>query len=74
MNPRRAIGRMLHPPHLRRTGAIALAVGTWLTAVNQGPALLAGSLGGLAWLQVALNILTPFVVANLGLLSHSEQC
>lgn len=72
MSPRRAIGRMLHPPHLRRTGAIALAVGTWLTAVNQGPALLTGSFDGLAWLQVAMNILTPFVVANLGLLAGDE--
>lgn len=72
MSLRRAIGRVLHPPHLRSTGAIALAVGTWLTAVNQGPAILTGNFGGLAWLQVAMNILTPFVVANLGLLSHRE--
>jgi hypothetical protein len=63
---------MLHPPHLRRTGAIALAVGTWLTAVNQGPALVSGSFGGLTWLQVAMNIVTPFVVANLGLLSRDQ--
>ena len=72
MSARRAIRRMLQPPHLRRTGAIALAVGTWLTAVNQGPALLTGSFGGLVWLQVAMNILTPFVVANLGLLAGDD--
>jgi hypothetical protein len=57
------------PAHLRRTSLIALAVGTWLTAFNHGDALLAGAwslaLGG----KILLNYLTPFVVANLGLLA-----
>lgn len=73
MSPRRATAQIMHPPHLRRTGMIALLVGAWLTAVNQGPALLNGQLDGLAWLQIALNVLTPFVVANLGLLANTRQ-
>jgi hypothetical protein len=44
---------------------VAFAIGTWLTAVNQWEALLAGHV---AWVAIALNYLTPFVVASLGFL------
>jgi len=56
--------------HLRRTGLIALIVGSWLTAFNHGDALLAGAGSASLALKVFLNYLTPFVVANLGLLSR----
>jgi len=60
--------------HLRRTGVIALVVGTWLTAFNQGDALLADGWTAVLGLKIFLNYLTPFMVANLGLLSgHAEQ-
>lgn len=66
------IRTLLLPAHLMRTGAIALIVGTWLSAVNCGDLLLSsGWTSGLA-LKVFLNYLTPFVVANLGLLSRSK--
>ena len=64
------LGTVLLPAHLRRTATVAALVGTWLTAFNQGDVLLASpwtwALGG----KVMLNYLTPFVVANLGLLSR----
>ena len=55
--------------HLRRTSRIALAVGTILTAINQGDVILGGHAATLTWVKVALNYCVPFVVANLGLLA-----
>ncbi len=56
--------------HLKRTGLTAFIVGTWLTMVNHWDVL---ATSGLDWNLVAkigLNYLTPFVVANIGLLSR----
>lgn len=64
---------VFYPAHLRRTGSTALIVGTWLTAFNQGDAFWTGELYGWLWIKVALNYLTPFAVANLGLLSKIER-
>lgn len=55
--------------HLRRTGAIAVVVGTWLTLYNQGAAALDPTQPAVA-LAIVLNYLTPFVVANWGLVSR----
>ncbi|CAA9444492.1 MAG: hypothetical protein AVDCRST_MAG14-258 [uncultured Rubrobacteraceae bacterium] len=60
------------PAHLRRTGAIALVVGSWLTLINQGDVIWAGQMNTVLLLKVLLNYLTPFVVANFGLLSSKE--
>ncbi len=57
------------PAVVRRCGTIALVVGTLLSAVNQGDAILAGHLTPVTMLQIAANYLIPFVVANLGALS-----
>lgn len=54
------------PAVLRRCAAIALAVGTLLSLVNQGDLLLAGRLDTAAALRIVANYLIPFVVANLG--------
>lgn len=62
---------LFKPAHLRRTLAIALVVGSWLTLVNQGDVLLQTGWTAVLCAKVALNILTPFVVANLGLLSRT---
>ena len=69
-SPLRALGVVLHPQHLRRTGAVALIVGLWLTAFNEGDQLLSGVLTSRLIIKIALNVMTPFVVANLGLLSR----
>ena len=49
---------------------IALAVGTWLSLVNQGSAIVHGHV---PWVKVVLNYLTPFVVASLGFLAARRR-
>lgn len=63
---------ILRPAHLRSTGLTAVLVGSWLTAVNQWEPLAAGALTVGLCLKVLLNYLTPFVVANIGLLSRRQ--
>ncbi len=60
------------PRHLRRTFTIALIVGSWLTLFNQGEVLTSGQLNSVLLLKVFLNYLTPFVVANFGLISAEK--
>src|SRR5262249_28285828 len=63
---------LLQAPMLRRSGVIALIVGTILTAINQGDALLAGHWApALAW-KLPLTYVVPFVVATLGALGTSK--
>lgn len=61
---------VLAPTHLRRTSLITVIVGSWLTAFNHGDALASGSWDATLGLKILLNYVTPFVVANLGLLSR----
>jgi hypothetical protein len=56
--------------HLRATGGIALVVGTWLTLINQADIFLAQGFSMSLAMKVTINYLTPFVVSNLGLISH----
>lgn len=56
--------------HLRRTALVAALVGTWLTAINHGDTILEGHWQVWLILKICLNYLTPFVVANLGLISR----
>jgi hypothetical protein len=70
----RTVGRTLAvcaaPHHLRRTGTIGLVVGTWLTFMNHGDAIVHGAASWELTIKIGLNYLTPFVVSNLGLLSR----
>lgn len=59
-------------PHLRRTAAVALVVGTILCAINQLDVLLAGQATGITWLKIALTYLVPFLVANYGIVTASR--
>ncbi len=68
--------RPWHAARLIATGAtfgraypIALFVGTLLSSVNQGVVLATGHGTWLTVGQVAMNYLTPYVVASVGLLS-----
>ncbi len=61
------------PRHLRRTSTVALVVGSWLTLFNQGEVLVSGHVSLVLLLKVLLNYLTPFVVANFGLLSAERK-
>jgi hypothetical protein len=49
---------------------IALVVGTWLSLVNQGAAIVDGDV---PWVKVTLNYLTPFVVSSLGYLAARRR-
>ena len=49
---------------------IAAVVGTWLSLLNQGSAILDGRP---PWLKLALNYATPFVVASLGFLAARRR-
>lgn len=64
------IAVVLHPPHLKRTCLVALVVGVWLSVFNVGGQLLTGPWNLPLAIKIALNVLTPFVVANLGLMSR----
>jgi hypothetical protein len=44
-------------------------VGTILSAANQGSVITAGHANWATWVRVAVNYLTPFVVASLGYLA-----
>ncbi len=69
-NIKGAIATVLAPAHLCRTSGIALLVGSWLTAFNQGDVIVGGLWTRMLELKIVLNYFTPFVVANLGLLSR----
>lgn len=61
------------PLHLTRTVLIALAVGTWLNLFNHGDELLRGVMSAQLAGKLLLNYLTPFVVANIGLLARRRS-
>jgi len=57
---------------LRRSGRIALIVGTILVAINQGDVLLAGHFPpALTW-KLPLTYAVPFIVATLGALGAGK--
>jgi len=61
-----------HAPMLRRSGVIALIVGTVLTAINQGDILLAGHWPpALIW-KLPMTYAVPFIVATLGALGTGK--
>jgi len=70
-NSRSWLRTLVLPKHLLRTVLLAIAVGTWLTAVNLHDIILSGSWDFRLVGKILLNYLTPFVVANMGLLSHA---
>jgi len=54
-------------PHVfRRCGGVALVVGTLLSLLNQGDAMLAGRFDTVVALRIVGNYLIPFIVGNLG--------
>jgi hypothetical protein len=69
---REAIAVMGHPPHLRRTMAVAAMVGTALFAINQLDVVVGGAATATTWAKVALTYLVPFCVSNYGVLVASR--
>lgn len=49
---------------------IAAVVGVWLSLMNQGDSIFDGEP---PWAKIALNFLTPFVVASLGFLAARRR-
>ncbi|MFP3899738.1 MAG: nitrate/nitrite transporter NrtS [Acidimicrobiia bacterium] len=69
---REAVGVVLHRPHLRRTVAIALVVGTVLFCINQLDVVLRGDATAAVWIKSTATYLVPFVVSNVGVLVGSR--
>jgi len=61
-----------HAPMLRRSGIIALIVGTILTAINQGDVLLAGHWAPALFWKLPLTYAVPFIVSTLGALGAGK--
>ncbi len=66
------IRRVGNPAHLRKTVAISFLVGSWLVYFNFGGNLLRSPLSVTIDIKIFLNYMTPWIVANLGLLSHGS--
>jgi len=61
-----------HRPLLRRSLLIALVVGSVLTAINHGDALLAGPWPAALLWKIPVTFLVPFVVASWGALPNGR--
>lgn len=55
---------VVHRPLLRNAVATALVVGSFLTLVNQGPALLSRSFPAQLYWKIPLTYLTPYFVST----------
>ena len=64
---------LLHRPMLKRSLIAAVIVGTVLTALNQGDAILQGQWDSALYWKIPLTYCVPFVVASYGALSNSKQ-
>jgi hypothetical protein len=65
---REALSLVVWPPHLKRTVATALVVGTILFAINQLNVVLDGHATAVVWIKTGATYLVPFAVANVGIL------
>lgn len=61
------------PAILRRSLGASLVVGTLLTAINQGPELLAGQFTPAMLWKIPLTYAVPFCVATWGALSNARS-
>jgi glycine cleavage system aminomethyltransferase T len=70
---REAVRVITYGPHLRRTIAIALVVGTILFAINQLDVVLRGDATTAVWVKSAVTYAVPFCVSNAGVLVASRR-
>lgn len=70
---REAVGVVCYRPHLRKTTAIALVVGTVLFCINQLDVVLRGDATAAVWVKSAVTYLVPFCVSNAGVLVASRE-
>lgn len=71
--PWQAVRVVGYRPHLVRTVATALIVGTVLFAINHLDTVLAGAATTGTWVKTGLTYLVPFVVANIGVLLATHR-
>jgi hypothetical protein len=64
---------VFYPPHLRRTAAIALVVGTILFAINQLDVVVQGNATTIVWVKAAATYVVPFCVSNAGVLVATRR-
>ena len=57
------------PANLKRTLTIAAIVGTVLSLINEGGAIIHGNVTGATSWKIVLNFVVPFVVSTLGVLT-----
>ena len=64
---------VLSPANLRRTGSVALIVGTTFFAMNQLGVILSGHATAVIWFKAALTYLTPLLVSNYGVVCATRR-
>ena len=64
---------LLHPPLIKRSLRVALLVGTVLTLLNQGDAILTGKFDNTLLWKIPLTYCVPFVVATYGALANNRN-
>jgi hypothetical protein len=64
---------VLYRPHLRKTVAIALVVGSILFVINQLDVVVRGDATPLVWVKAGVTYLVPFCVSNAGVLVASRR-
>jgi hypothetical protein len=69
---KQALAVVCAPRSLKRSGTIALIVGSVFFAMNQLHLIVAGDATALVWVKTALTYLTPLVVSNVGLLTATQ--
>lgn len=68
-----ALAVVAYGPHLRRTIATALVVGTLLFAINQLDVVLRGAADASVALKIAVTYAVPFCVTNVGILVATRR-
>jgi hypothetical protein len=64
---------VVHRPHLRRTATIALVVGGLLFLINQLDTVLRHGADAGTAIKAVLDVLVPFCVSNLGVLTATRR-
>ena len=62
-----------HGPMLKRSGIVAVVVGTILTLLNQGDNLFAGQWNNALYWKIPLTYCVPFLVATYGALTAARR-
>ena len=70
---REALAVVGHPPHLKKTIATALVVGSILFSINQLDVVLSGRATASVWVKSGVTYLVPFCVSNWGVLMASHR-